>query len=341
MRCIIPGDGDECPQSYVIRFKCPLATQPILREALKRYGRDGIVDHGFLAGATVFGIGFNDDCYFVVTTNEGQLLQNASITWKSRMKTVSCYDCRTGEIYKLPKIAYVDRFSHFDRSSQRLLGWGDAYATLEDVDAAVSQCNTDELLTLVLGAASLITRHELEHLPGIFVAMRSGGPPSPHGCRHYFFNETEETVSDVILGPCGVCGVLRTLHGVLLGPCVCKHEASVTSFPGTLLGPCAECGANAALHSAMLTKCSTCDEVRCKGCALRYGEGGLCPLSSFLRAYHEATDSHVMTPVRAPCDLCGKQPCNCGGKRCEECRAKVQTRGCICGITRCLQCLPL
>ena len=133
MRCIIPGDGDECPQSYVIRLKCPIATQPILRDALQRYGKASLFDHGFLAVATVFGIGFNDDCYFVVTTNEGKLLQNASVTWKSRMKTVSCYDCRTGEIYKLPKIAYVDTVSIFERSSQRLFGWGDAYATFEDL----------------------------------------------------------------------------------------------------------------------------------------------------------------------------------------------------------------
>lgn len=90
----------------------------------------------------------------------------------------------------------------------------------------------------------------------------------------------------------------------------------------------------------MFTKCSKCNEVRCTPCA-RDGDGYQNDLrNSFLQAYHDATDSHEMTEVRDECDRCGRQPCRCGGKHCEECRTKVQTRGCVCGITRCHTCLP-
>ena len=60
---------------------------------------------------------------------------------------------------------------------------------------------------------------------------------------------------------------------------------------------------------------------------------------SFLQAYHEVNNSHAWEVCRRECDLCGKGPCGCGGKHCDECQADVQTKQCACGMVRCSNCL--
>ena len=60
---------------------------------------------------------------------------------------------------------------------------------------------------------------------------------------------------------------------------------------------------------------------------------------SFLQAYHEVNNSHTWEVCRRECDLCGKGPCGCGGKHCDECQADVQTKLCACGMVRCSNCL--
>ena len=338
-----------CPQSYVIRLKCPIADRSILRKALIRYGGNSVVDSGHLAVAVVTGVGTNDYVYFVVTTNDGQILHNARTAWSTRMKNVTCYNPYTRKTCKLEQIAYVDRISIFDRSLQRLFGWGDAYATREHVVAAVAEYDTETMAALIPGAASLIADGEWEHLPGIFDAMRSGPPPVPPGCcRHNFFSEPVE-FSHIQLGTCvgfhpnGVkCTNVITLPAGLFDPIQVCYDCGTSNgpFTGTLLGPCAMCHKWANRDRAMFTKCSKCNEVRCKPCT-HGGDGYINDrCKSFLRAYHDVTDSHEMTEVRDECDRCGRQPCRCGGKHCEECRTKVQTRGCVCGITRCHKCLP-
>ena len=67
--------------------------------------------------------------------------------------------------------------------------------------------------------------------------------------------------------------------------------------------------------------------VRCKPCA-NNAVAEQDQQQSFLRAYHEVKNTHVWVASREACDLCGAGPCDCGSKRCDECRAGVQTKQC-------------
>ena len=141
------------------------------------------------------------------------------------MKKVTCLDLR-----KLPEVAVVESVRPFTRVSQRRFCWGDAQATKEEVVVAVRESDDAELLAIMPEARSLIQRHELDHMPALFDAMRSGEPIGLADCRHQFF--TENMGSARALGPCGACGRVES-------------DAYTMGF----------------------TRCPTCACIRCKPCA--------------------------------------------------------------------------
>ena len=283
----------DCPRTFEIRLRCPTAQQPAVLAGLRRFGRNCIIDKGLVNAATVSG--FGDVLYFLVTDKRGQRGDNAYRTWKNELKKVTCPDLR-----KLPEVATVEDVRPFTRLSQRRFGWGDAQASREDVVAAVQEENAAELLAIMPEARPLIQRDELEHLPALFDAMRSGLPAALVDCRHEFF--TEHMFMAAVLGPCGACG--KTQSGT---------------------------------YKMGFTRCSTCNEVRCKPCATTI-DAEQEQQQSFMRAYHEVKNSHVWTASKEECDLCGRGPCDCGGKHCDDCRADVKTEQCVCGIVRCSKC---
>lgn len=250
VRSVIPADGAVCPQSYVIRLKCLIADRSILRAALIRYAGNSVIDKGHLAVAVVTGIGTNDHVYFVVTTTEGQTFANARRGWGTRMKNVTCCNKYTLKTFKLEQIAYVDRISLFDRSWQRLFGWGDAYATSEHMVAAVAEYDTETMVALIPGAASMIADGDWRHLSCIFDAVRSGQPPVPtRSCRHNLFGEPVN-FSHIQLGKCvgfppkgEKCTNVITLSAGLFDPIQVCYDCGTSNGPyhGTLLGPCATC----------------------------------------------------------------------------------------------------
>ena len=62
------------------------------------------------------------------------------------------------------------------------------------------------------------------------------------------------------------------------------------------------------------------------------------PAAISFEAYHEAKNCHVWTASKEDCDLCGRGPCGCGSKHCDDCRADVKTNQCVCGMVRCSKC---
>ena len=293
MQCRI-AEGFEGPRTFEIRLKCPAAQQAALLAGLQRFGRNRIIDDGILNASTVSG--FGDTLYFVVTDKKGQRGDNAYRTWKNEMKKVTCLDLR-----KLPEVAVVESVRPFTRVSQRRFCWGDAQATKEEVVAAVRESDDAELLAIMPEARSLIRRNELEHMPALFDAMRSGEPIGLADCRHQFF--TENMGSARALGPCGACGRVES-------------DAYTMGF----------------------TRCPTCACIRCKPCAANI-TSQQDQQQSLMEAYHEVSNSHVWTPSNEDCDVCHRGPCGCGGKHCVACRADVQTQQCACGIVRCKKCL--
>ena len=121
---------------------------------------------------------------------------------------------------------------------------------------------------------------ELKHLPALFDAVRSGSPAALADCRHQFFTESMSTPR--VLGPCRACG---------------KVESDV--------------------YKQGFTRCLICNGVRCKPCA---ADSTIVQdqQQSFLQAYHEVNNSHTWEVCRRECDLCGKGPCGCGGKHCDD-----------------------
>ena len=294
MECKIAEDGTKSPRTFEIRIECPAAVQPAVLAGLQRFGRNRIIDEGFLNAATVSG--FLDTLYFVVTDSRGQREDNAYRTWKNEMKKVTCPDLR-----KLPEVAKVGSVRPFTRLSQRRFGWGDVQATKSEVVAAVHEENCAELLAILPEAKPLIQRNELEQLPALFDAMRSRLPAALGDCRHQLF--TEHMGMAKVLGPCGSC-----------------HRAESEAY------------------TMGFTRCSACGCVRCKPCAAAIVTDQD-RQQSFLRAYHEIKDAHTWEASREVCDLCGKGPCGCGSKHCDDCRADVQTKRCACGTVRCSKCL--
>ena len=211
--------------------------QSILVAGLHRYGKNRIIDNGFLNFAIV--TGFDDLLYFVVTDEKPN--PNARRDWQHGLRTVTLPDMR-----KLPDVAEVQWVRHFTRFSQRRYGWGDALATKEEVQAAVDDENEAEVLAIMPKAATLVQRGELEHLPTVFEAMRSG-LPALADCRHQLLSET--MFAQQVPGPCGACGKVES-------------DAYRKGF----------------------TKCGACDAVRCKPCAIE-AMIQQDQRQSFLRAY--------------------------------------------------------
>ena len=209
------------PQSYEVCLKCPSSQQSIFAAGLHWYSRNRIIDHGLLNFAIV--TGFGDLLYFVVT--DGKPNPNAQRDWQHGLFTVTLPDMR-----KLPDVAEVQWVRHFTRFSQRRYGWGDALATKEEVQAAVDDENEAEVLAIMPKAATLVQRGELEHLPTVFEAMRSG-LPALADCRHQLLSET--MFAQQVPGPCGACG---------------KVESDA--------------------YRQGVTKCGACDAVRGKPCAI-------------------------------------------------------------------------
>ena len=225
------------PQSYEICLKVPLVQQSILVAGLHRYGKNRIIDNGFLNFAIV--TGFDDLLYFVVTDEKPN--PNAQRDWQHGLHTVTLPDMR-----KLPDVAEVQWVRHFTRFSQRRYGWGDALATKEEVQAAVDDENGAEVLAIMPTAATLVQRGELEHLPNVFEALRSG-LPALADCRRQLLSET--MFAQQVPGPCGACGKVES-------------DAYRQGF----------------------TKCGACDAVRCKPCAIE-AMIQQDQRQSFLRAY--------------------------------------------------------
>ena len=86
------------------------------------------------------------------------------------------------------------------RRLQRLLGWGDAGANREDVKSAARDGDAEELLTIMPSASSLIRRGELDILPALHDAIRTG-LPALNDCEHEFFTEN---AYQRVCGPCGL-----------------------------------------------------------------------------------------------------------------------------------------
>ena len=291
MQCRAAEDATG-PQTYEIRLECPIADQPVLLAGLMRYGKNRIIDNGLMSCATVTGLG--DAVYFVVT--DGQPIPNALRDWKNRMKAVTCLNLR-----KLPEVAQVVWVRHFTRFSQRRFGWGDAHATKEEVVAAARDENCAELLAIMPEAAPLVHRGELQQLPALFDALRSGLPAALADCKHQFLTETMCTPE--VSGPCGACGKVES-------------ETYKNGF----------------------TRCPTCGGVRCKPCAAA-AVADQDEQQSLLRVYHEVKNSHTWAVCQEDCDLCGAGPCGCGSKHCSACLADVHSMQCDCGVVRCDKCL--
>ena len=115
-----------------------------------------------------------------------------------------------------------------------------------EVQAAVDDENEAEVLAIMPKAATLVQRGELEHLPTVFEAMRSG-LPALADCRHQLLSET--MFAQQVPGPCGACG---------------KVEPDA--------------------YRQGITKCDACDAVRRKPCAIE-AMIQQDQRQSFLRAY--------------------------------------------------------
>ena len=282
------------PQTFEICLTCPVAEQAILVAGLQRFGKNLIVDDGLWNVATV--TGFDDSVFFVVTEGKQRRSDNALRYWQNQMKKVTCLDLR-----KLPQVAKVKWVRPFTRFSQRRFGWGDVYATRDELAAAAREEKGAEILAIMPGAAPLVRRGEFQQLPALFDALRTGTPAALTDCKHQFFTETISTRP--VQGPCGSCG---------------KEESGA--------------------YKQGFTKCTACAGIRCKPCAAEATNEGDKQLS-FLVAYHEVESAHAWVPSQEDCDLCGAGPCGCGSKHCGECLADVRTMQCDCGAVRCGKCL--
>ena len=313
VKCLCATDSS--PQSIVVCVRCQSATQRIVLAGLQRKGTSLVLDDGIEGVATVT---VADSVYFIATSAREQRLDNAKRKWTAVMKKVTC-----ANLMKLSQLASVEWVRPLDRSLQRILGLGDVYATRGDIEKAVGDDNTNELLTLMPNAAALLDREQTLVLPALHDALEAEGLPALADCRHQF--STENMFTPAVDGPCGVCGVTA------------EQQIGKRGFKD-------------------FTECKVCNSVRCKPCALEVHKAQN-DQTNLLRAYHEATKTHVWEKPEVKCDACGGgvrgggpfTQCDCGQLRCDACIGtcpcapcdlcgELATASCACGEHRCDAC---
>ena len=254
------------------------------------------------------------DCiYFIVTPPQGERLDNLKRRWVTAIKKVTCANLK-----KLHEVANIDWVKPLDRSLQRILELGDAWATRSDIEEALHTSksdvekallddNVDEILAIMPTAAALVQRGKMQALPALYEALAAEEPPAIADCQHRFFEENMYTRE--VRGPCGMCGVTAEQQ---------IDERRPKGF----------------------TKCASCGGTRCKPCAYATDKVQE-EQNDLLRAYHEATRTHVWQPCPCTeCDICkgpAAQSCACGEAQCESCaHACVWERPAVEGATCCL-----
>ena len=167
--------------------------------------------------------------------------------------------------------------------------------------------NVDEILAIMPAAAALVQRGKTQALPALYEALAADVKPAIADCQHQFFEENMFTHE--VCGPCGMCGVTAEQQ---------IEERRLKGF----------------------TKCASCGSTRCKPCAYETNKIQE-EQNDLLRAYHEATRTHVWQPCPCTeCDICrgpAAQSCACGEAQCESCaHACVWERPAVEGATCCL-----
>ena len=219
---------------------------------------------------------------------------------------------------KLHEVANINWVRPLDRSLQRILDLGDAWATRNDIEKALNttksdiekallDVNVDEILAIMPSAAALVQRGKTQALLALYDALGADEAPAIADCQHRFFEENMWTQE--VCGPCGMCGVTAEQQ---------IKERRPKGF----------------------TKCASCGGTRCKPCAYATNKVQE-EQNDLLRAYHEATRTHVWQPCSSTeCDICkglATQSCACGEAQCETCaHACVWERPAVEGATCCL-----
>ena len=225
----------------------------------------------------------DEHVYFIATEAHQRRADNAQRHWTTVMQKVTCSD-----MLKLPEVATIEWVRPFNRHLQRLLGLGDAHATKADVVNAMRQEDEHELLAMMPEAAALIEEGQLHVLPALHDALNASAPPALADCEHVF--GTENLLSLAVPGPCTACCMTAERQ---------RDEGKIKGF----------------------TKCTLCSTVRCKSCMSESDELQR-ERRELLRAYHEATRTHVWDATGESCDSCGAEAakaCACGEERCNQC----------------------
>ena len=153
-------------------------------EALRAFGASQLV-HGGGAFSVVY-LPVRDECYFVVSLDDVRSNPNFTKKLKKQIE----------QLPNKPKVEYVRPFT---RRLQRLLGFGDAVATQQDVEAACNREDSAGLMAIAPQAAAFIKgTDDLSIVPAVCDALRSG-LPALQDCDHEVFTERNGIKP---VGPC-------------------------------------------------------------------------------------------------------------------------------------------
>ena len=155
------------PRTFAVRLDCVAGSEDVVKSILGKL----VNDKGNNTNCSNYGLVYMPDAiFFLVTDPPGTSSQakNRRAHWKNEVAKATCPKTR----HKLMDLAKIT-VSQFDRRLQRYFGWGDAFATREDVVAACKKGDQAELLTLMPNAAEV---SNLAIMPQVFDAIAHGPP---------------------------------------------------------------------------------------------------------------------------------------------------------------------
>ena len=182
--------ADSLPPCVIVAPGCDQAATFVAKvaghEALPSFGAAGLV---LGAGAfAVVHLPIVDEWYFVISFDAARAIPK----YATKL---------TKQIEQLPGAPKVEWVRAFTRCFQRLLGFGDAAATQQDLEAACKRGDVAELTAIAPEAAAFINARssDLSVVPAVCDGLRSG-LPALGDCAHELWHRDERFVK--VMGPC-------------------------------------------------------------------------------------------------------------------------------------------
>ena len=161
--CVV--DNPQYPRTYVVQVQCEPEYKNVVETVLKKFAKDQIT----MKPLPNAGLLFKDGAFYLLVTElpHTSLPKNRRASWKHEVAKQACPSSKNPH-QKLTDIVTKVTALQFDRRMQRYFGWGDAFATREDVVAACKKGDKDALIAMLPESADLVEMDSWDLVPALY-----------------------------------------------------------------------------------------------------------------------------------------------------------------------------